>query len=184
MSFLSRSSYPFVVSFDNTPQRPFRFEFLIKIRSYTMWRLSFFSCLAFLVISVEVLKALLPASEIFCILSSVLFLLSCLGLLKRLDIGRECALESWLRGLLVLKEVFNILYLCMSFLSRSSYPFVVSFDNTPQQPFHFEFQKNMKKKINLLLKWVSFNQRDTLYCVACILNWNSNFFCKNLLIMK
>ena len=28
-SFLSRSSYPYDVSFDNTPQRQFRFEFII-----------------------------------------------------------------------------------------------------------------------------------------------------------
>ena len=58
------------------------------------------------------------ASLFFCILSSV-----CLGLLDRLDISRKCAIWLW-----VLKEAINILYLCMSFLSGSFYPFVVSFD--------------------------------------------------------
>ena len=44
-----------------------------------------------------------------------------------INISRNWAVKSWLCGLKVLKEAFNILYHCMSFLLRSSCPFVVSF---------------------------------------------------------
>ena len=76
---------------------------------------------------IKVSKASLPASEIFCILSSVVFA----SFMPRatdeswyLTKLRSLVLASWTMTSFLKKEVFNILYLCMSFLSRSSYPFV------------------------------------------------------------
>ena len=108
--------------FHSSATIPFWISYLNPVVHHVASFFLFLSQLAFLVVSVEVLKALLPASEIFWICLLFFLLLLCLGLLKRLDISRNCAVESWLYGL----KVLNILYLCMSFLSRSSYPFVVS----------------------------------------------------------
>ena len=86
--------------------------------------------------------------------SSVLSVsLLCQELLKRLDINRNCAVESWQPGLWVLKEVFNILYLCIPFLSRSSYPFV---DSCITQCFYMIMPEGVSKKVSFpLVQWYS-----------------------------
>ena len=97
------------------------------------WRLYFYSCFVLLVVSVEDLKGFLPASEILCMLSPVLFASFMAKAPEETGYYPKLRSRLW-----VFNEAFNILYLCMSSLLRNAYLFDVSFDNTPQRPFCYE----------------------------------------------
>ena len=63
----------------------------------------------------------------------------------KVDIARNRTVESCSWTLTFIKRNLVSCIFILSFLSRSSYLFVVYFDNSPQRPFYFFFQRNVKQ---------------------------------------